>query len=156
MSPDSKEARDFIKTAIISNPDEAITKMSPGEYGTLPIKEKDKNGKTIGYGFSSGDEFSYGYMNPLTPLLFLAKEPIFDAGKHTDGILLTYKNAYTEKNLSDRFKWEDVFNIVVDLKVGKVFWKKNKQEDEKEIEGDIEQYRKMLKDRFYFDFSNNE
>ena len=73
-----------------------------------------------------------------------------------DGILLTYKNAYTEKNLSDRFKWEDVFNIVVDLKVGKVFWKKNKQEDEKEIEGDIEQYRKMLKDRFYFDFSNNE
>jgi len=151
MTPFSEGGREFIRESmgdIVKHCDKQLADPSfrKNEFAV------DRKGELLANvsSLSFGKVFTEQHI--FNELFFLANYPFVTPDKE-NGKAFNYSEASYQKN---KFKWQDMFNIIVDLKIGKVFRKKINEQVARDIKIDIEYYRKILKEKFDIDFFDEE
>lgn len=136
MTPKSTDSRDFIKSRL--NLDlESLKELKNDFFRSEKYFEVNDLGEYLGHS-QPGHYFNY--------LFFLANYPFITKSNTNDKVL--------EMRNSQKVSWNEAFNIIVDLKIQKVFKKKDSLNMTEEVKENIDYYRKILKDEFGINLSH--
>ena len=157
-TPFSKQSRDFFKSAFYRNEESVINTFRERFGSGDRIYPYDPEGVFSGYEIDdskrrkvddSNSGTSLDHNSPGYILLHLANLPI-----RQDEIHLRFYGSNLNERVNGmkkpikKYNWKEAFDFIIDLRVGKIFRRKQSAEEKQEIKADIERYRKLLRKEF--------
>ncbi len=149
-------ARQISKPLIILNPKDPVARkfiedFDPGRDITSPDAQdmslqKNERGD-VGYGGPGG--YLYPYDHGMYRLLFLANYPAIEP--HGLGIVLRFRAGYENETDEQKYKWSDIATTIVNLRVGRLYERKQTPADIDRAQGDIQRYRDLLRSQYGID-----
>jgi hypothetical protein len=142
LKPTDLKARKFVENSHSYKDTEQLIKEAEVYKRNISF-ERDEKGKL---GYRTGD-----YNSPLHNLLFLAGYPLLE--QPDVGIAMDFRD-FRNKPVAE-YKWSDVATEMVNLRAGKLYKRKQSEDEVSLAEEGVEFYRDLLRTRFNIDYERD-